>query len=201
MSHEQLLVEWRRWILSTAHEALRSVSYEAASKRDNVQEVAQEGSIALWREYRRLEGRPEPDRTHMALYSAKLRMRAVARGGRHGRLTGHVTSRGSVAVKPLVILDAPAGENGRTIADQVLPPVEDAFDEILLAYHYGDIHKAMASLRPDFRDYVTMRFWHGMSDGEIADKTGVARTTLNNRWKRTIEPGLRKALDHLREAS
>lgn len=196
MTTEELLDQWRAWIWAIARAATQAYGDLEASTAD----VAQEGNIELWRHYRRLENTPEPDRGRIAAAMARRRMFAVAKGGRAGRLTGHIPSQGSVTMTDKPILDQPVNEQ-QTLADVLMPALEDAYEEVLLAYHYGDVHKALADLRPDFREYVRLRFWEGLTNSEAARRLGLSTSTTDNRWKRTIQPGLRKALDHLKEAS
>ncbi len=83
--------------------------------------------------------------------------------------------------------------------DQMLSAA-DMLDEVTMAYHYGQIHRAIAALDEPQREYVYLRFWLGLSGTEIEAKTGVKESTQRLRFKRTVAPVLREHLSHLVDA-
>ena len=70
--------------------------------------------------------------------------------------------------------------------------VSDKIDSIVLAYHYGEIHKAVADLDPLWREYVYLRFWRGHGDTEVAQILG---TRVH--WHNRVRPALAERLSHL----
>lgn len=71
----------------------------------------------------------------------------------------------------------------------------DRYEEMVLAYHYGEIHEAVADLDPIYREYVYLRFWCGSSDPEIASTLG---TRVH--WSDRVRPRLLERLAHLEGA-
>lgn len=73
----------------------------------------------------------------------------------------------------------------------------DVLEHVSLAYHYGQIHQAVAGLEQRYRDYVFLRFWHGMTPAEIEAHAGVGGSLQRFWWKNKIAPVLRERLSHL----
>jgi DNA-directed RNA polymerase specialized sigma24 family protein len=73
--------------------------------------------------------------------------------------------------------------------------VEQHLDEVALAYHYGEIHEAVADLEPVWRQYVYLRFWEGYGDQEVARALG---TRVH--WPDRVRPMLAERLAHLMSA-
>jgi hypothetical protein len=72
-------------------------------------------------------------------------------------------------VSPVMLsLDVTRGD-GITLAD-VLPDETDVLDSVLLAYHHGQIYRAISELTPAQRQYVAARFWQGMTTREMKDE-------------------------------
>lgn len=90
-----------------------------------------------------------------------------------------------VRVSSLDALVEAYGTEGIAMAAEVL-------DGVVLAYHYGEIHEAIADLHPRWREYVYLRFWEGHGDSEIARLLG-ARVG----WTDKVRPVLRERLAHL----
>lgn len=76
------------------------------------------------------------------------------------------------------------------VAQQVL-------DSVMLAYHEGEIVEAINALTPDQREYVVLRFWHGMTNPEIAAIQGKSVGAVSSAWSTYIAPSLRSRLAHL----
>lgn len=70
----------------------------------------------------------------------------------------------------------------------------DHYEAVALAYHYGEIHEAVASLNPLYREYVYLRFWCGMGDADAARVLG-----SRPHWHR-VRPVLAERLAHLEGA-
>jgi RNA polymerase sigma factor (sigma-70 family) len=76
----------------------------------------------------------------------------------------------------------------------------DAMDGVELAYHEGQILRALASLAPRHREYVYLRFWGGWTNPEIAETMGTTKSAVNSWWNAYIRPSLASSLRHLVEA-
>lgn len=192
---EEILSENRAWIIGTA----RRITFDP----DRVDDVAQEGNIALWRAFQELSGVTEPERTEWSRNRAKIRMRHIADTNRREREVGHEPLRGHVDVKPVTSLDKPVelssgGGSPVTLGD--LLPGPDPLLGLEIAYHHGEISRVINSLEPEHREYVVLRFWGGLTSTEAARETGMSTSGAHNRWVRTIRPRLAEGLAHL-EAS
>jgi DNA-directed RNA polymerase specialized sigma subunit len=75
---------------------------------------------------------------------------------------------------------------------EALVGIGDTMDAVVLAYHYGEIHKAVADLAPLWREYVYLRFWQGHGDSEA---TRILGTGVH--WSTSIRPVLAERLSHL----
>ena len=71
----------------------------------------------------------------------------------------------------------------------------DKYEGLVLAYHYGEIHRAVADLDPLYREYVFLRFWQGYRDAEVARVLG---TRIH--WHDRVRPLLAERLAHLASA-
>lgn len=73
----------------------------------------------------------------------------------------------------------------------------DLLSAVELAYHEGEILKALNELEPRDRQYVYSRFWEGKTDTEIAAELEVSNKYLGGRWKKQVRPKLLASLSHL----
>jgi DNA-directed RNA polymerase specialized sigma24 family protein len=71
----------------------------------------------------------------------------------------------------------------------------DIYEGIVLAYHYGEIHEAVADLDPVRREYVYLRFWCGVGSKEAEREVGQVV-----HFERTVRPVLAERLAHLATA-
>lgn len=69
----------------------------------------------------------------------------------------------------------------------------DHYDAVVLAYHYGEIHQAVADLDPVSREYVYLRFWCGTTDKEASETLGIPPFG----WSTKVRPLLAERLSHL----
>lgn len=164
MDKNLVLADFRKWLLAVSNRMIatsrggRGEDYEG-----RVQELAQEGYIAMWRALDTYD----PDKGALASWlvtAAELRMADVLRRG---------TSFGQVGNRP------PGTEEGlraqRSLEELPAPEIDELEQRIAiwlseglaLAYHRGAIHRAVAQLTPDERRYVIMRFWEGKANPEI----------------------------------
>lgn len=73
----------------------------------------------------------------------------------------------------------------------------DALAGVEMAYHHGEILAALASLKPQYRRYVALRFWGGLRDVDIAKEMGTTNKVVGTWWSRSIRPVLAERLAHL----
>lgn len=149
----EVLPNYRRWLYRLAYDMLPDGSPDH-------DDLANEGYIAMWRAF------DTYDETKGALPSwltgaARLRMRDLTSG--HGQWFGHEPVRGHREVETSS-LDAYLDET----SDDLSWLGEDLLDGVEIAYHYGQIHEALATLSPSQREYVFARFWLGIDPSSQA---------------------------------
>lgn len=169
-SDEEILSRYRRWLLRTASEML-------PGRPGEWQDLAQEGWIAMWRALRK----SDPEKGPLAPYltrAARWRMATVARlelwTGTQGAQHGHHRER---PAQPL----EPHSETIRRV------PAPDPHDAVEMAYHEGEIRRALDELPPGARDAIVRRFW-------------LDEPTQTGRWARH-RARLAERLGHLRDTS
>ncbi len=182
MDKNLVLGDYRKWLLAVANRMVRDQG------EDRIQNLAQEGYIAMWRALDSYD----PDKGSMASWltkAAEMRMSNVVRRGvdfgqtykrNPGTEEGLRGERAWEALAP-----AEVEELERRIAHW-LP------EGLALAYHRGEIQRAIGRLTPDEQRYVVLRFWHGKTADEIKPHVSSNVTWL---WK-TARTKLR---DDLRE--
>lgn len=122
---------------------------------DRANDLAQEGRIAMWRALQTWD----PDRSALPFWltnAATMRMKDLAFG--HGQPTGHEEMRGRRAAEETSLEQITAGRDEDTIDWLKI----DALSDVEIAYHHGEIERAMESLTPTQRQYVFLRFWGGI---------------------------------------
>lgn len=67
-------------------------------------------------------------------------------------------------------------------------------DEVEVAYHYGEIHKAVSELPDRWREYVWLRFWGGLTDAQVVRSVD---QVSRGAWTKSIRPELAGRLSHL----
>lgn len=165
MDQGTLLADYRNWLLKVAGSMTHG--------EENIQDLAQEGWIAMWRATKTY------DESKGALPSwlttaARMRMSNVVT---RGTFLGRPEHRG----KPTVH-EEPVDE----IENLMRAQLEDQID---LAYHDGEIMAAVNDLTPLQRQYVYRRFWLDESPTALANDLG-------NGWV-GARPKLRERLAHL----
>lgn len=177
------IAERRAWLIAQAR--------RICSDPSRTDDLAQEGSIALWRAYRDLEDTPEPDRTRFALHRARQRMKHIAWKGEPP--LGHAPMRGRPEVEIGFSMDALEGWQREAFLG-----AEDMLGDVEMAYHRGELAAALQSLPTHHQEYVKLRFWWGYTDTEIAALWGLSSSkVVEKRWSRTIRPALAERLPHL----
>lgn len=145
-------------------------------------DVMQEGRIRLWRAWTELEH--EPQRIPGSYLRAKRRMSEIAL---KTRTTPPVGAEGPRRYEPQTVsLDTPTSENGGTLADLVAQI--EALDGVEIAYHHGEIQKAIDALTPAQQRYVYARFWCGMDPADgLHMNPGMREARTNNKFLRRDE--------------
>jgi RNA polymerase sigma factor (sigma-70 family) len=151
------LGDYRTWLYRAATGILGPGS-------DFLDDLAQEGYIAMWR----AAGTHDPRQGALpAWLTLKARYRMIEVAGRRN-WTGRPArrdGRSKISDGTPVSLDAEYG-NGVTLAELVAWP--ELIDRVELAYHHGEILRAISRLSPQQRKYVLARFWYRMSHSEMA---------------------------------
>jgi RNA polymerase sigma factor (sigma-70 family) len=169
-------------------------------------DVVQEALVEAWRILAVKGGKAAVSATYLTM-NMRRRMRDVANGR---PMYGGDRRPGPRTEPPATVsLDALAAGRDRD-EDVDLTELRDGYAHLLhaadlvesvqLAYHDGDIGRALAELSPADRRYVTLRFWQGMSDVEIAALLGADKRNVGQSWHRRIKPRLREQLAHLADA-
>lgn len=190
MDRNLVLVDYRKWLLAVAN---RMVASSRGGKGEDyegrVQELAQEGYIAMWRALDSYD----PELGALASWlvkAAEMRMADVVRRG---------VSFGQEGNRP------PGTEEGlrsqrswNELAPVELEQVERRIaiwlsEGLALAYHRGAIQRAIGQLSQDEQRYVVLRFWHGKTASEI--KPHVEGNVIHL-W-RTAQRKLRAELEDL----
>jgi len=93
--------------------------------------------------------------------------------------------------------NARRAQSTRAQREESVAPVEataSTYDVVAKAAIQKDLVEAVLALDEPYRSTVLMRFFEGLSYGEVARKTGVTKATVNSRVTRGLER-LRKRLD------
>lgn len=155
MDKNLVLADYRRWLLAVAN--------RMTFGEDRVQNLAQEGYIAMWRALDSYD----PDKGAMASWlvkAAEMRMSDVVRRG---------VDFGQKGKRNPGTEDGLRGERSwETLAPIESGDIENRIaywmpDGLAMAYHRGDIMRAIGRLTPSEQTYVVMRFWDGKTNPEI----------------------------------
>ena len=152
-------------------------------------DVLQEGRIVQMEVLRK---RPDATREYISA-SMSNRMNEVIR---RGAWTGSEAKRGH----PIDPLRRPGERDSIDDPDwDVVISSGDWVDQVMWAYHHGEIAEAMSALTFTQRQQVFARIWCGMSEPEIAALQDVSVSTVSRRWTQEIRPQLTGRLGHLVE--
>jgi RNA polymerase sigma factor (sigma-70 family) len=167
MNEHELLESYRPWLRSAARRLVR------IQQQRHIEDVAQEGWVAIWREAQRLQGlSAQVDR-------AWLRRVAINR-------MKDVLKATSASIR----------DEGRLLLLDDLTQIWEGaqlLGDVELAYHHGEIARALASLTVEQRRYVELRFYRGWQKAEL---NAFFRRDANSIW-RVARPLLAKELAHL----
>jgi RNA polymerase sigma factor (sigma-70 family) len=179
---DELLPRFRKW--------LYAVAYGIGADPLCIDDIVQEGYIAMWRALKTHDARKGVVTTWIT-NAARMRMMAMMQ---RGRPFGHEARRGVVALEDRVTPDSlerlmeDGGIEVAVLSHRVL-------DDIVSAYHHGDIVRAVNDLPSLQRRYIVLRFWAGMDTGAIAHSLDVPLRTAGYLWTGAgAEPGTRARL-------
>lgn len=144
-------------LLESYRAALIRMAFEISGRPDMVQDLAQEGHIAMWRA---VQG-PIPANVKLSTFllnQAKWRMkRCIARRTWLGMDDRRTAGYGGTARR----IYAEDVEQGLPASAEDLHSTEADTDSIIFSYHHGEIMAAINSLSVSQREKVFRRFWKG----------------------------------------
>lgn len=174
MNADDVLADYRRWLYRVANDLL-------GPEHPDVDDLAQEGYIAMWRALGTFDSAKGSLPSWLTL-NARTRMQECVQ---RGHWFGAPSRRGKRPNQAVVVsLDA--------------LPVEVAvsadLEGVELAYHQGELVAAIDALTPSQRRYVIARFWGGLTCTQM-EKFGVF-TNAGGRWE-AARAKLAESLAHL----
>jgi RNA polymerase sigma factor (sigma-70 family) len=160
------------------------------SARDIWDDLLQEGRIVQWTV---LTKRPDSARQYVSAAMSNRIMECITRG----TWTGMETHRGR-PTDPLRRRDRDSVDDETLQLADVVDQA-DLVEQVLVAYHDGEIHQALDQLTFTQKVHVVARFWYGMTNAEIAAQQGCSKQTVERQWREDIRPRLVRELGHLLE--
>lgn len=197
-TEDEILDAYTKWLHKMANSYL-----EPWDERHD--DLVQEGRIAMWKALQTWDA----EKTSLPSWltgAAKLRMKDFAFG--HGKETGHESMAGRKPAETVAsvdeLLDINEGDAPAFLG------VSDSLESVSLAYHYGEIQKALGLLSPMQRKYVYARYWMGLDPTSRAPGMKelvalVPEVTKRHLWTGSshqvgAKERLREALAHLEYA-
>jgi len=151
-------------------------------------DVLQEGRIV---QFEVLSKNPDAPRAYV---SAAMSNRVNSLLGRGQKWTGMDTVHG----QPVDPMRRPGERDSIDAPDwEDVASADDVIGEVLMAYHHGEIHQAIAALTFTQRVHVFARFFYGMTNAEIAAIQQCSKQTVERQWRTEIRPQLVEELAHL----
>jgi RNA polymerase sigma factor (sigma-70 family) len=149
-------------------------------------DALQEARITLWTVISR-----NPDVS--AAYLHRSAARRIDECRDRQTWTGHTRTHGQ-PTDPLRQRDKESLDDPERSIEATAP---DVLDAILLAYHEGEIVRALNLLPAKHREYIVLRFWGGLTHTEIAARQGLSKQHVQRIWQTQIRPRLAQTLAHL----
>jgi RNA polymerase sigma factor (sigma-70 family) len=156
--------------------------------RDIWDDLLQEGRIVQWAV---LQKRPDSARSYVSAAMSNRIIECITRG----TWTGMETHQGR-AMDPLRRRDRDSVDD-ETFGAEAIVDQADVIEQVLQAYHDGEIHQALDQLTFTQRVHVVARFWYGWTNAEIAARQGCSKQTIERQWREDIRPHLVRELGHL----
>lgn len=193
---ERAVHQWER--------LLRSYARRVCADPSRYEDVLQEGRVALWQAVRAQHDYP--------VEVAKSRMKQVSWYPHKTPPVGSVHEGNRYEPQTTSVQAATEQFEGAEDVVASLFGLVDTIGNIEIAYHHGEIARAVASLTPKQRAYVYARFWCGMDtvagsrseslrlakemNPQVNDRSGVL--WKGNKTTRGAQERLSEALEHLR---
>lgn len=172
---EALSVEGR---IEYATRAVRGAVWGYSEREDFLQEAA----VAAWKA---LQADPAAPAAHV-VRAARFAALNAARGRRQTGAPERTKSSAPRAASSLDEMTVEADEDDFRLPVALVEEPESV--EAL------DVRRAVASLDPEDRRLVWLRFWEGRTETDAARILGISRARAYQRWHERIEPALRSAL-------
>jgi hypothetical protein len=160
----------------------------SSASSDIWDDVCQEGRIV---QFEVLLRRPDAPAAYVSAAMSNRITEVVTRGTWTGMSRTH-----GKQLDPLRRRDRDSVDDETLQLDEVLQ-ASSTLDEVLLAYHQGEILEALAAMTFTQRAHVVRRFWGGWSNAEIAAAQGCSKQTVERQWRTEIRPHLLLQLGHL----
>jgi DNA-directed RNA polymerase specialized sigma24 family protein len=152
-------------------------------------DVLQEGRLV---QFTVLKKRPESTREYVSAAMSHRIVEVISRD----QWTGSECKRGH-PIDPLRRPSERDSVDDETLHLDEIVESSNWVDEVINAYHHGEIAQALDQLTFTQRQQVFARFWLGMSEPEIAAIQGVSVSSVSRRWTQEIKPRLVEELGHL----
>ncbi len=178
-SKDDFLISQKGWLYVVARNMLRN--FEEFTPED----LAQEGLIAMWRHYESHDPSRGASLQWYLRKRAKLRMIEVLM--RNGQWFGMDQRHRGTADQRSNSMDPQEGDYLDAMS------VGDNIDDVMWAYHEGEVARALDALTPKQREYVFRRFWLGEPVSEIKR---AMQTNTSTMWA-SAKKRLEKELAHL----
>lgn len=159
------------------------------TSRDIWDDVLQEGRLVQMTVLRK---RPEASPQYVHASMSHRMTEVISRGA----WTGSEARRGH----PVDPLRRPAERDSVDDETLHLDEILDGaswVDEVINAYHHGEIAQVLSALTFTQRQHVFARFWLGMTEPEIAVLQGTSVSSVSRHWTQDIRPQLLQQLGHL----
>lgn len=184
--YEQYLLDNERLLKLKAAERLR----KSQISREIWDDVLQEGRIVQWRV---LKDRPSSTKPYVSAAMSHRMTEVIKRDS----WTGSEAKRGH-PIDPLRRRDERDSVDDETLGVVELVVSSSRWlDEVLIAYHHGEIMHALNALTFTQRRYVYLRFWEQWTVPEIAEELGMSVQSLERQWRTIARPALVEQLKHL----
>jgi RNA polymerase sigma factor (sigma-70 family) len=176
-------------MLLTKERLLQIMVAERRVPPNDYEDALQEARITLWRV---MSAKPDV----AAAYLHRAAAYRITECRDRQTWTGHTRHHGQ-PTDPLRRVDRDSLDDPDSSFEAAAPEV---FDSVLIAYHEGEIVRALNLLPARDREYVVLRFWGGLTHAEIAARQNLSKQHMQRIWLKSTKPRLAQALAHLASA-
>lgn len=159
------LEPYRKWLYAMA--------YAMAPTWGQVDDVAQEGYIAMWRSLETFD----PARGTLAKWLTRNAKQRMGEYLRRGAAYGKQERRG-VHTKPESAGYTQVSLNALMEDGYDVEGADDVPAMVAEAYMVGTVRQALATLTDQQRKYVVLRFWHGKTERQMYDEEHFPRSVV-----------------------